>query len=135
MSCPPYCALGLPEYGEYTPAPQPKSQADCKEGEVFEEVYPKYGGQPRKRKTRCVSCEQLWIEHLQFIEEYGPQIKMMPITKEDFIAKCKGTKIPTPVNPVEKVVDVIKPKTEAEEYRNFIFLTMAAVGVYLILSE
>lgn len=125
MSCPPYCALGLP--------PQPKSQADCKEGEVFEEVYPKYGGQPRKRKTRCVSCEQLWIEHLQFIEEYGPQIKMMPITKEEFIAKCKGTS--NSVNPVEKVVDVIKPKTEEEEYRNFIYLVMAGVGVYLILSE
>lgn len=35
MSCPPYCALGLPEYGEYTPAPQPKSQADCPAGTKF----------------------------------------------------------------------------------------------------
>lgn len=46
-----------------------------------------------------------------------------------------GVKGITSVNPVEKVVDVIKPKTEEEEYRNFIFLTMAAVGIYLILSE
>ena len=54
------------------------------------------------------------------------------------VAACTGkggVKGITSVNPVEKVVDVIKPKTEEEEYRNFIFLTMAAVGVYLILSE
>jgi len=43
--------------------------------------------------------------------------------------------IPTPVNPVEKVVEAIKPKTEEEEYRNFIYLAMAGIGVYLLLSE
>lgn len=117
-------------YNQALPQPQPKSQADCKEGEVFEEVHNEGG---KKLKTRCVSCEQKWIEHLQFIKKYGPQIKMMPVTKEEFIAKCKGTTIPT--SPVEKIVETIKPKTEEEEYRNFIFLTMAAIGVYLILSE
>lgn len=50
-------------------------------------------------------------------------------------APCSGNAGGVKVNPVEKVVDAIKPKTEEEEYRNFIFLAMAAVGVYLILSE
>lgn len=30
--------------------------------------------------------------------------------------------------------DAIKPKTEEEEYRNFIYLVMAGIGAYLILS-
>ena len=46
-----------------------------------------------------------------------------------------GVKGITSVNPVEKVVEAIKPKTEEEEYRNFIYLAMAGIGVYLLLSE
>ena len=46
-----------------------------------------------------------------------------------------GVKGITSVNPVEKVVEAIKPKTEEEEYRNFIYLAMVGIGVYLILSE
>jgi len=132
----------------------PEKPSDCKEGTIFQDggyskggaTYDEYGRRtsgyalPVKRENKCVkqkNCEQQYLEHLAYIKKYGPayspQIRMM--TKEEFMAECNGTTIPTPVNPVEKVVEAIKPKTEEEEYRNFIYLAMAGIGVYLLLSE
>jgi len=130
----------------------PEKPSDCKEGTIFQDgeyskggaTYDEYGRRtsgyalPVKRENKCVkqkSCEQQYLEYLAYIKKYGPQIRMIQKTKEEFMAECNGTTIPTPVNPVEKVVEAIKPKTEEEEYRNFIYLAMAGIGVYLLLSE
>jgi hypothetical protein len=196
---------GVSVFSAYCKSPEKPS--DCKEGTIFQDggyskggaTYDEYGRRtsgyalPVKRENKCVkqkSCEQQYLEYLAYIKKYGPQIRMIQKTKEEFMAECNGTKIPTPVplplldgygegygyeqlnkckgdfkvecndgscdvtngavapcltrggvkgitsvNPVEKVVEAIKPKTEEEEYRNFIYLAMAGIGVYLLLSE
>jgi len=117
---------------------EPESQEDCPDGTTFIQGRSSDGMKMVYTASRCQknkNCEQKYVEYLAYIKKYGPQIKIMQKTKEEFMAECNGTTIPTPVNPVEKVVEAIKPKTEEEEYRNFIYLAMAGIGVYLLLSE
>lgn len=98
---------------------------------------PPYGFPDRVKnplKGNPKDCEVEWIKELKRREKVGPYIKLSkPLeTKDEFMARCQGT---TPVDPIKPIVEAIKPKTEEEEYRNFIFLVMAGIGAYLILSE
>lgn len=137
----------------------PEKPSDCKEGTIFQDggyskggaTYDEYGRRtsgyalPVKLENKCVKqvnpikgnpkdCEVEWIKELKRREKVGPYIKLSkPLeTKDEFMARCQGT---TPVDPIKPIVEAIKPKTEEEEYRNFIFLVMAGIGAYLILSE
>ena len=83
------------------------------------------------------NCEVEWIKELKFRENFGPSIrKTKPDeTKEEFMARCQAENGIVITDPIKPIVDAIKPKTEEEEYRNFIYLAMAGIGVYLLLSE
>lgn len=129
LDCPPNTRFYSPKRGIYTPAKCiPISNDGYDEG---------YGEPQNPIKGNPKNCEVEWIKELKFREKFGPSIrKTKPDeTKEEFMARCQSENGIVITDPIKPIVDVIKPKTEEEEYRNFIFLTMAAVGVYLILSE
>lgn len=127
---------------------EPESQLDCPDGTIFVQGRSSDGMKMVYTPSQCLPkdyCEKQAESIALFCSTKGKSImeqtgQVHPScvqTKEEYIKSCKekyGIKNTFP-DAVKPIVDAIKPKTEEEEYRNFIFLAMAAVGVYLILSE
>lgn len=98
------------------------SKYNCQDGKVLKQIgggVDKYGNEI-KSEYRCVAPQS--------------ELDCPPNTR--FYRPIRGIYTPAKCIPISNdVVDAIKPKTEEEEYRNFIYLVMAGIGAYLILSE
>jgi len=106
----------------------PRSQADCPEGTTFTV----FGGgkddlgMPRIGKmAMCLkskSCEQQYLDYLDYIKRRGPQIKIMQKTKEQFMAECEG----------KSAAPTVEPKMMGMSANWLVPAILIGVGVYML---
>jgi hypothetical protein len=122
-------------YG-YTPEPklpEPTSQADCPDGTTFSPSYISYAptgiGAARipaeckePKISQPKSCEQQYLDYLDFIKREGPRIRIMQKTKEQFMAECEG----------KSAAPTVEPKMMGMSANWLVPAILIGVGVYVL---
>jgi hypothetical protein len=128
-------------YGDYTPEPklpEPTSQADCPDGTTFSPSYISYSPtgigayempaeckEPKISKPKISkpkSCEQQYLDYLDFIKREGPRIRIMQKTKEQFMAECEG----------KSAAPTVEPKMMGMSANWLVPAILVGVGIYML---